>query len=166
MNIAAVKERLALIEAGGVDSEDVAVAGITGVKRAYAQGPASLPESDFPLMVNFVGPTRNVTGIGGYFFRESRIFNCRLYVVPVLQGVDGEAERKVEPFIEDGMKCFIKHQSLGDGEPADLIAGIFTVSYIGDSGVQVMRYAGTDYLGVEFKVAVDAIIEQEPANFE
>jgi len=166
MNIAAVKERLALIEAGGEDSQHQPVTGIANVKKAYANGPASLPDADLPLFVNFVGPTRQVLNIGGMFFRESRIFNCRLYVTPVQSGIDGEAEGRVEPFLDSGMQQFMAHQALGDGEPADLIEGIFKIEYTGDSGIQVMRYAGTDYLGVEFRVAVDAISEITPAPFE
>lgn len=166
MNIASVKERLALLEAGGIDSEDVPVTGISGVNRAYAQGPASLPESDMPVMLNFTGPTLSFLNIGGVYYLEKRQFNCRLYVSPTQGGIDGEAERKVEPFIDAGMRMFVSRASLGDGEPADLIAGIFKFSYLGDSGVQVMRYAGVDYLGVEFRVAVEAVIEQEPAPLE
>lgn len=161
MNIDAIKDRLALIQEGGVDSQSQPVAGITGIKRAYAQGPASLPESDFPLFVNFTGPTLSFQSIGGTFYREKRQFNCRLYVAPVLKGIDGEAERKVEPFIEPSMRQFLKHASLGDGEPADLIAGVFTFSYLGDTGITVLNYAGSPYLGVEFRVAVEAVIEQD-----
>lgn len=166
MNIAAVKERLALIQAGGVDSEDQPVTGIANVVRAYAQGPASLPESDLPAFVNFTGPTLAMQSIGGAFYREKRQINCRLYVAPVQAGVDGEAERKVEPFIESGMRCFLQHTSLGDGNPADLIEGILTFTYLGDTGVTVLRYAGQDYLGVEFRVAAEAVIEQEPGPLE
>ncbi|HMW87555.1 MAG TPA: hypothetical protein PKD65_16140 [Nitrospira sp.] len=166
MNIDAIKDRLALLEAGGVDSESQPVAGITNIKRAYAQGPASLPESDMPLFVNFTGPTLSFQNIGGIFYREKRQFNCRLYVAPVQKGIDGEAERKVEPFIEPCMRQFLKHASLGDGEAADLIAGIFTFTYLGDTGITVLNYANTPYLGVEFRVAVEAVIEQEYATLE
>lgn len=166
MNIAEVKDRLALIEAGGVDSDNIPVTGITNVKRAYAQGPASLPESDLPLFVNFTGPTLEFTNIGGYFVREKRQFNCRLYVAPIQSGVDGEAERKVEPFIEAGMRQFLSYKSLGDGNPDDLIEGVFAFEYLGDSGVTVLRYADSPFLGVEFRVAVTAIVEQQPAPLE
>lgn len=166
MNIDAVKDRLALLEAGGVDSQSEAVIGINGVQRAYAQGPASLPESDLPVMVNFVGPTLSFQNIGGIFYLEKRQFNARLYVCPTQAGIDGEAERRVEPYIELVMRQFLKHQSLGDGEPLDLIAGIFKFSYIGDSGITVMRYAKIDYLGVEFRVSVESVIEQEAAQYE
>lgn len=163
MNIAAIKERLALLFEGGLSSTGKTVVGVTGVKRAYAQGPLALPETDLPLVVIFTGPTRSVTNIGGDLYQESRQFNCRLYVVPVGQGIDGEAERKVEPFIERGERLIMSRESLGDGDVADFIAGVFVVVYMGDSGVQVMRYAGIDFLGVEFRVAIDAVIEQDAA---
>lgn len=166
MKIADIKNRLALIEGGGVDSDNNPVTGIDGVKRAYAQGPASLPESDMPVFVNFTGPTLEFTKIGWYFLREKRQFNCRLYVSPIQGGIDGEAERKVEPFIEAGMRQFLAHLSFGDGNPDDLIEEVFVFDYLGDSGVATFAYAGAQYLGVEFRVAVTAILEQEPAPFE
>ena len=166
MNIAAVKDRLALIEAGGVDSDDQLVTGIAGVVRAYAQGPAVLPESDLPAFVNFTGPILSMQSLGGTLYLERRQFNCRLYVTPVQSGINGEAERQVEPLIEASMRCFLKHTSLGDGNPDDLIAGIYIFKYLGDTGVTVLRYAGQDYLGVEFRVTVEAVIEEEPGPLE
>lgn len=166
MNLAEIKNRLALLEGGGLDSNNVAVPGITGIKRAYAQGPSSLPESDFPLFINFTGPTRNVQHLGGTLYQESRLFNCRLYVTPVLSGIDGEAERKVEPFIELCEKRFLQIASLSDGNPEDLITGIQKIEYLGDSGISVLLYAKVQYLGVEFRLAIDAVIEQEPGKYD
>lgn len=166
MNVDDVKDRLALIEAGGKTSTNETVVGITGVKRAYARGPMSLPDSDLPCFVNFAGNTQSVQWLGGFFYLEKRIFKCRLYVTPVQSGISGEAEAMVEPFIDLGMRQFLAHQSLGDGEEADFIPGVQSVTYLGDSGITTMQYAGSPYLGVEFQIVVAAVVEQAPATLE
>ena len=88
MSVATVKARLAAIQAT-----------ISGVNRAYAYGPASLPPGDLPAFVNFTGAgTPNLEVFGRENNRESRIYLMRLHVKPVGQGIDGEIERLVEPF--------------------------------------------------------------------
>lgn len=166
MDLHAVKQRLALLQAGGEDSDHNTVTGITGVKRAYAEAPQSIPESDMPLFVNLTGPTLSFMSLGANYYLESRQFNCRLFVATIQEGIDGEAERKVEPFIEPSMKRFLKARSLSNGNADDLIPGISAVRYLGDSGITVFTFNKQRFLGVEFRVAVDAVIEEEPGEFD
>ncbi len=166
MNTSQIKDRLALIQAGGIDPDDNVVVGIEGIKKAYAEAPATLPESDLPIFCNFFGPTRSFTNLGGTLYQEDRIYLCRLYVVSIQAGIDGEAERKVEPFIDRCMKAFIKHNSLGDGFIDQALPGIQSFEYLGDTGITVLTFAQVQFAGVEFRVGIDAIIDQAQDAFD
>lgn len=167
MDIAAVKTQLALIEAGrdavGLVPE---VVGIAGVKRAYEQAPSRLPDSDMPLFMNFTGATMEFVSLGGGFYREKRMFIPRLFVARIQQGIDGEAERKVEPFLSLGMQQFLAHPSLGNGNEDELIVGISSLEYLGDGGVQVLVFQNEQFVGIEFRLAITAIVESNIAKYD
>lgn len=167
MNIEEVKDQLALIEAGREAAGLVpAVIGIAGVNRAYAQAPAKLPDADMPLFMNFTGATMEFVSLGGDFYREKRMFLARLYVARAQQGIDGEAERKVEPFLPLGMQQFLAHPSLGTGNEDELIAGISALEYLGDGGVQMLLYQQEQFIGIEFRLAITAVVEAVRADYD
>lgn len=167
MDIAAVKDQLALIEAGRPFVNPVpAVVGIAGVKRAYAHAPSQIPDADFPLFVNYAGATMEFVSLGGDYYREKRVFLARLYVARAQQGIDGEAEAKVEPFFELGQQQFLAHSSLGTGNEDDLIPGISSLEYMGDGGTQILVYQQEQFIGIEFRLAVTAIVEATRAAYD
>lgn len=164
MNIDAIKDRLVIYEAGRTG--DYPVAGITGVSRAYAQAPQTMPDGDLPLFCNYVGPTTGFVPNGSGLWIESRIFRCVLYVAPILQGLDGEAEAKAEPFIPLGQQAFLSHPSMGTGYMDETLDGVQNFEYVGDSGVGVFIFNKQLYIGVEFRVQVTAVVSSTPDKFE
>ncbi len=140
MNVTAVKTRLAEIQRG-----------IPGVRRAYDAGPASLPDTDLPIFINFTGAQNleSAAGAGDEIF-ESRDFVMRLYVQSVQSGLDGQAESKAEAFIEPVHNEFDREQLLA------AVPFIRDAVIVSDTGVSVLTYAGVQYLGTEFRLRVRA----------
>lgn len=138
---------------------------VNGVKRVYEYAPQSLADSDLPAFCTFAGPA-SVTAIGEDFHEETRTWLMRLYVKPVLQGIDGEAEKAVEPFLESVRDTFLAHPLLGKGVKDSVLDWMKRAVWLGDSGVQILSFAGQNYLGVEFRLNVTTIISAEIAMFE
>ena len=140
MNISTIKTELAKIQRA-----------ITGVKRAYENGPRGLPGTDLPLFVNFVGPGSRANPFGqGDTDHETRDFLMRLYVCPAQNGLDGEAEKEVETYLPLVYAAF---------DLKDLLISVTFVRFAvisGDSGISVLSYAGENYLGCEFRLTVSA----------
>jgi len=121
-----IRERLAMIQRT-----------IEGVKRAYEYAPQSLPPSDLPAFVNFVGPSmENWQALGSNYDQEGRTFIMRLFVKGVQQGVDGEAEKACEPFLERVRDAFsgrpglgLGHSSGSAGRPLDGVMGAYLVYF-------------------------------------
>lgn len=156
MTVATIKPRLAVIQAG-----------ITGVKRAFAQAPGSLPPGDLPLFANFTGAARhNWQIIGHDQDLETRNYLMRLYVRPVGQGIDGEAERLCEPFFVSVRDAFASRPGLGLGVAGSHLAGVQQAVFLGDSGVSVLRYSGQDFIGIEFRLEVNEYVEVNYEAFE
>ena len=155
--VTAIKDRLAEIQEQ-----------ITGVNRAYANGPKSLPGTDLPIFVNFTGPANtDLTGMGSGSGEEARTILMRLYVSAAQQGIDGEAEARCEPFFERVRDKLAARPSLGLAlEDSGPMAGIMRASFLGDNGVVVMRYAGQDYIGIEFRIQIEAIFEVTYDDYE
>jgi hypothetical protein len=140
MDISAIKTKLVTIQQG-----------ISGIKRAYANGPKALPGTDLPLFVNFVGPGARENPFGaGDIDHETRDFLMRLYVTPAQSGVDGEAEKTVEAFLPPVYAAFDAQQLFG------AVPFVRSAVISGDSGIIVLPYAGAQYLGVEFRLTVRA----------
>ena len=150
MSVATVKQRLAEIEEG-----------IAGIKRAYAQAPLSLPASDLPAFVNFAGQaTHNWRVVGSDTDRETRVYICRLYVAPLVQGVPGEIERLCEPFLESVRDTFAARPSL------ERLTGVQVSILLSDGGPAVLAYGGTRYIGVEFRLQVVELVGVTYADYE
>jgi hypothetical protein len=137
---------------------------VPDIKRAYANAPALLPESDMPIVCAFVGPeVRSGAGNPAEF---TRTFLLRLYVVPVQAGYDGEAERRVEPFLMSVRDVFLSHPRLGLGTAQSALAFVRRAEWLGDGGVAVLPYARQQYLGAEFRLNVSMIVPIQYAKFE
>lgn len=155
--IATVKTRLAAIQGT-----------ITGVKRTYAEAPVSLPYSDLPCFVTFAGPSvHNWAILGEGEDLEERTYFMRLYVRPVGQGLDGEAEQACEPFFERVRDCFASHPGLGLGTKTNgPLAEVQRAWLQGDNGVGVLPYAGEQFIGIEWRLQVRQIVPVTYAAYE
>lgn len=138
---------------------------IPGVKRAYVWAPQSLADSDLPVFCTFAGAA-TIVSIGETLAEETRTWLMRLYVKPVLQGIDGEAEKSVEPFLASVRNVFLSHPLLGKGTKDSVLPWIEKATWLGDSGIQVLSYAGQNYLGIEFKLAITTIVPISIALYE
>ncbi len=138
---------------------------IVGVKRAYAWAPQSLADSDLPAFCTFAGPA-TVSQTSETFVEETRTWLMRLYVKPVLQGIDGEAEKAVEPFLEKVRNAFLSHPLLGNGTKDSALPFVEKAIWLGDSGIQVLSHAGQSYLGIEFRLSITTIVPISTASYE
>lgn len=142
MSVVTVKTRLAEIQAK-----------IAGVKRAYAQAPLSLPDSDLPAFVNFTGEATHESRIGGADVdAETRQYRMRLYIERSGQGIDGEAERLCEPFFDLVRDAFMARPGL------EQLDNVQVARLLGDSGVSALTYAGEPYIGIEFRLYVMELV--------
>lgn len=156
MSVETVKARLAQIQAG-----------ITGVKRAFSHGPGAMPPGDLPCFVNFTGPARHDFLLAGNDQDiETRTYIMRLYVRPVGQGIDGEAERLCEPFFPRVRDIFAGRPGLGLGTTGSHLAGVQRAIFLGDSGTSVLRYNGQDFIGIEFRLEVSEYVEVVYEDYE
>jgi hypothetical protein len=151
----ALKTRLAAIAAT-----------VSGLRRAYAEAPASLAPGDLPIFIPFVGPVSAFGRISDQLAEETRTYNLRLYVKPVQAGYDGEAERAVEPFLTSLRDAFLAHPALGLGSASSQIPFIESMTWLGDGGIVVLPFAGENFLGAEFRLSVKAIVQITLAGYE
>ena len=138
--------------------------------RANAQAPMSLAETDFPTWILFTGqavypalPDQTENRLA----KETRDFTCSLYVGIAQAGLDGEAERKVQPYIDPSRNWIQKHIRLWDGNILHEVPGVQRAWLIRDTGVAVLRYGNNNpvsYLGCSFVVRVDVWNEVIYAN--
>jgi hypothetical protein len=154
MNISAIKTRLA----------EIALT-VPGIKRTYANAPQSLPDTDLPIIIPFAGPVVAPKRISEELYSQGRQFILRLYVKPIQQGYDGEAEKAVEPFLDTVRDTFLAHPALGTGIYAELIEGVEEITWQGDSGVSVLKF-GEEYLGAEFRLTASTMHQVNISNYE
>ena len=128
--------------------------------RAYAQAPMSIPETDLPVWVLFSGsatypspPDQTVNRLA----RETRDFICCLYVCMAQSGIDGEAERKVEPYLDYSRNLIQSHPLFYDGNVSDIVPGIMRAYLTKDEGVVVLQYGNPvqKYNGLRFTIRVE-----------
>ena len=121
---------------------------ITGVQRAYAQAPNSLPPADLPAVVVYTGPSQ-YTERGYEITGEVRAFKVRLYVLPAQNGIPGEAEAACEPFFARFREAFPPGARLGR------LGEVLQARLTGDQGVSVISLVGGSvYVGIEFNLEV------------
>jgi hypothetical protein len=158
MTVETVKARLAVIQRT-----------ITDVKRAYVHMPLTdLPEPDMPLFGNFTGPaTYDWITLGSDEDLEARIYLMRLYVKKATQGIDGEAEKKCEPFFESVPRKFAARPSLGLGTAGSNLVGVQMATLLGDGGISIFNHpTGSQYIGIEWKLEVREYIQREYDDYE
>ena len=131
--------------------------------RAYAQAPMSLAETDLPSWIFFTGPARYPVPPDQTYERlakETRDFTARLYVLPAQAGIDGEAERRVQPYVDIARDLMQRHVQLWAGNPYDEPVGINRAYLVSDTGiVGNLVYGKTQYAGIAFTVRVEAVNE-------
>jgi hypothetical protein len=139
---------------------------VSGITRAYDEAPQSLPPSDLPIFCSFVGPVTGFNKLGAQMGEETRIFLLRLFVKPVQQGYDGEAEKAVEPFLTSLRDTFLSHPIMGLGTAGALIPFVQVVTWLGDGGIAVLPYGGVNFLGAEFRLSVTILVPIGVAKYE
>lgn len=132
--------------------------------QAFAQAPMSLAETDMPTWIFYTGPaTYPVPGdqTDKRLAKETRDFTASLYVAIVQQGNPGEAERKVQPYVDTSRNIIQKHVRLWDGNPYNETPGLQRAYLVRDTGVAVLRFGGTEirYVGVSYTVRVEVLNE-------
>lgn len=132
--------------------------------KAFAQAPMSLSETDLPTWVVFTGgasypnpPDQTIDRLA----HETRDFTCCMYGAYVQQGIDGEAERTVEPYLDYARNLFQSHPLLYDGNISDIVPGIMRAYLIRDDGIMVLPYGNpaSRYAGLRFIVRIEGLNE-------
>jgi hypothetical protein len=154
----------------GLPYEDYYTGYPTGQKvRADTQAPFSISETDLPTWIIFTGPAqysdppdRTVDRLS----KETRDFAANLYVSVAQSGIDGEAERKCEPYIEVSRKLFMEHPLFYDNNIADVVPGILRAYPIKDDGIVQLRYGNDSiiYAGIRFTIRVSALNQNNFGN--
>lgn len=129
----------------------------------------SLSEADFPTWIFFTGPASYPVPsdqTNKRLAKETREFTASLYVGIAQAGIDGEAERKVQPYVDSARNMIQRHARLWDGDPAHEVPGVQRAYLMRDSGVSVLRFgdAAVRYLGVSYVIRVDVLNEVIYAN--
>ena len=169
MDVKAIKTTLAGMLGSMYKLDPITGLATTQHIRANAQAPLSLPETDLPTWVMFTGagiypnpPDQTVER----FSRESRDIVCCLYICYTQAGIDGEAERKVEPYLDYARGVIQSHPLLYDGQISDIVPGIMRAFLIKDDGIVVMKYGKTPsvYDGLRFTIRIEALNEATYGN--
>lgn len=138
---------------------------ISGIRRAYIFAPQSIPDSDLPLFCTFTG-SASCAPLSETLFEETRIWIMRLYVKPMQAGYDGEAEKAVDEFLVSVRDTFLSHPLLGNGVEDSTLPFVKKAVWLGDNGIQVLSYAGQNYLGAEFRLNITTIVPVTIAKYE
>ena len=143
-----VKERLAALELL-----------IEGVTSSNVRAPRKLVEVELPTFVNRVADaTYSKTNFGEQITQITRLYRLELYVVTYSLGIEGEAEEKVEPFIDRVGEFFLDRIGL---ELAGSDAIVHQATLETDTGVAVsIPYPGTTdklYAGILFSLRVSTL---------
>jgi len=130
--------------------------------RSNAQAPMSIDSGDFPEWIIFAAAATYPDASNrneGRLSKENRDFVACLYVCIAQAGIDGEAERRVEPYIEPARALFASHPLFYDGKIADIVPGIQRAYLLRDDGIVQMRYGQetTVYNGLRFTFRVEAL---------
>lgn len=135
----------------------ILLANVTGLKASYQRAPFSLPESDLPANVNLLGPLDDVSNRGPGIDLITRTIYVRFYCAHIQQGVSGDAESTVIPFLSSVPPVLRARTSLNTGTKGTGVPGLLEATYQGvkDGGISVLpSYSGDQYLGVEFRLRV------------
>jgi hypothetical protein len=149
VSVSAVKERLAVIQRQ-----------VSGVARAFAHAPASLPPGDLPAFLNFTAAgTPDWSALGARYGQENRLYIMRLFVAPLGQGIDGEKERLCEPFLESVRDTFAGAPGFGLDSLDSQLPWVEAV-FLGDQGVSKLIHGGDEFIGIEFRAQVKTTFQR------
>ena len=129
--------------------------------NSLAQAPMSLADIDLPIWIVFTGPASYPVPPDqsiGRLQSETRDFVCCLYGQLSQSGIDGEAERKLEPYLESARNLLQSHPLLYDGDISDIVPGIMRAYLVRDDGIVPLRYGSGEpvpYDGLRFIVRVE-----------
>jgi hypothetical protein len=164
MDIKAIKKELAGMFATLYKLDEITGLPTTQHLRANAQAPMSLAETDLPTWILFTGsasypnpPDQTVDRLA----KETRDIMCCLYVCLQTAGIDGEAERKVEPYIDYSRSLIQSHPLLYDGNISDIVPGIMRAYLIKDDGIVLLPYGNPaqKYDGLRFTIRIEGLNE-------
>jgi hypothetical protein len=141
---------------------------IPGIITAYDQLPKGiLKKLEMPLFINFVRDSSIDHDIyGDDAIQVSRQYLMWLIVKPVVEGIEGESESLVEPYIDTVLNFFYARPTLG------LLTGIVDSAITADSGPKKMIWPGdrSDLQnvawGCEFQLDVIEIVQRIYAPYE
>lgn len=124
--------------------------------RANAEAPMSLADTDLPTWIIFTGAAqyfrdRSVDRLS----KEVRDFHLCLYVIQSQAGLDGEAERRVEPYLDYSRNLIQQHPLFYDGVIGDIVPGIQEAYLIKDDGIVILPFNNQKYDGLRFTVRVE-----------
>jgi hypothetical protein len=162
MDLKAIKKELAGMFATLYNLDPITGLPTTQKMRANAQAPMSLAETDLPTWILFSGaatypnpPDQSVDRLA----KETRDFHCCLYVALIGAGIDGEAERKVEPYLDYSRNLIQSHPLLYDGNISEIVPGIMRAYLIKDDGIVVLNYGSPvqKYDGLRFTIRVEGL---------
>jgi hypothetical protein len=137
---------------------------------AKAQAPASLTETDLPTWIFIpLGATypNPPDQTDDRLAKETRDFEIRLYVTITQTGIDGEAQRRVEPYLDLARDHIQSHVRLWDGDATHEVPGLQRAYLLRDTGVSTLKYGIADkplYLGIIFTVRVECLNAVDYAN--
>ena len=128
--------------------------------RGYAQAPFSLPETDLPVACIFTRTaTYPVPPPQSYdrFYPETRDFDFAFFIAIAQSGLDGEAEARVEPYIDYCRDWISSHIQLYDEKTQNPIPGIQRSYIVKDTGVFIRKFNPDSvlYSGVSYTVRVE-----------
>lgn len=162
MDIKAIKTELAGMFATLFNLDPLTGLPTAQPMRANAQAPMSIAETDLPTWILFTGgavyptpPDQTVDRLS----KETRDFQCCLYVMLQTAGIDGEAERRVEPYIDYARNLIQSHPLLYDGNISDRVPGIMRAYVVRDEGIVVLPYGNPvqKYDGLRFTIRVEGL---------
>jgi hypothetical protein len=160
MDIKAIKKAMAGMFATLYNLDPLTGLPTTQHLRADAEAPMSLSETDLPIMIMYTGagsypvpPDQTVDRLA----KETRDFACCLYVSLVQAGIDGEAERKVEPYIDYVRNLVQSHPLLYDGNISDIVPGIMRAYVVRDDGIVILPYGNSKYDGLRFIIRIEGL---------
>jgi hypothetical protein len=155
------------IEQSILDNLAYLMATVTGTKKAYSRAPMSVPDDKLPAAIILTGAARPTGKSTPGITELVRSYRCRWYVAHIQQGVTGEAETNVLPYLTGGLAIFLAHPALGKGTANSQVPFVMDAVYKGDSGVTVLSdFAGQQYLGVEFNLDITYKVIFSYSNFE
>ena len=120
---------------------------VTGIKSARTAFPSVLNTAVLPIALTWAGEAQwDLQALNLY--RQDRTYIVRVYVQPVAQdiaGVDNGFTDTIALINAVGLKY------VGD---MTLTGSIDHIASISDSGIKTLTWAGTDYWGFEFTLAI------------